>query len=105
MPKGVLSDHTWPDVCESPGALFAPQMPSNVLAIMMEIRPIFLTTFQLRACKAKASRTVEDHNRRPLWLLSPLRHSDRKPGTRNPSTENLRQVRLRSFSRDSHSVT
>src|SRR5271155_2724968 len=89
MPKGVRSDHTWPEVCwpdvgESPGALFAPQMPANVLATITENRPIFLTTLQLQACRAKAKRTAkdrdEDHNRRPSQPLSPLRNSARKPG-------------------------
>jgi hypothetical protein len=64
MPKGVRSDHTWPEVCwpdvgVSPGALFAPQTLANVLATITKNRPIVLTTLQLRAYGAKATRTAK----------------------------------------------
>jgi len=54
MPKGVTNDHTWPDVCGVAGALFAPQTPINVPAMIVKNRPIVLTTLELRACRAKA---------------------------------------------------
>jgi hypothetical protein len=58
MPKGVGTDHTWPELCEADawttlGALFAAQVPSNEPATIIASRPIVLTMLPLRAQDVK----------------------------------------------------